>query len=170
MTIYCVVGAQVAIDVLAGNRAGPAVPVLRIQGLTLLSTGIAVACGYGLLTLRRYRAMLVDERRSALALSVVLTLALVPGHGARGAAIATFGAETALALTVLWVLLRARPALRGGVAGAPAILLVAGAAIAAGLLTGLPAVAGMAVANVVFVAGLAVVRRFPPELREALSS
>jgi O-antigen/teichoic acid export membrane protein len=167
MTLCCVVGAQVAIDVLAGAEGQPAVEVLRIQGLTLVATGIGVACGYGLLTLRRYAAMLWLNL-AALVMAVVLTLVLVPEEGARGAALATFGAEAVLAVGLLVTLLRARPSLAGALRGAPAILLVAGAAVAVGLLTGLPSLVGLVVANVVFVVGLVVVRRFPPEIRDVV--
>jgi O-antigen/teichoic acid export membrane protein len=167
MAICCVAGAQVAIDVLAGGEAQPAVGVLRIQGLTLAATGIAVACGYALLTLRRYAPMLWMNG-AALVGSVVLTLALVGPLGAQGAALATLGAELVLCAGLLVVLLRERPELTGGLRGAPAILAVAGAAVAAGLLTGLPGLVGFALANVVFVAGLVLVRRFPPEVRELL--
>lgn len=167
MAMCCVVGAQVAIDVLAGPEGEPAVAVLRIQGLTLAATGLAVACGYALLTLRRYAPM-VWMNLAALVLAVVLTLSLVPDHGAQGAALATFGAEALLAVGVLVVLLRERPELASGLAGAPLILLVAGAGVAAGLPTGLPSLVGLVVANVVFVGGLLLVRRFPPEVRDVL--
>jgi O-antigen/teichoic acid export membrane protein len=167
MAMCCAVGAQVGIDVLAGSQGQPAVEVLRIQGLTLVATGVAVAAGYGLLTLRRYAVMLWSNA-AALVLSVVLTLGLVPSMGAKGAAIATLGAESLLAVGVVGALLRARPSLRRGLAGAPLILGVAGVSVAVGLLTGLPSLVGLVVANLVFVVGLVVVRRFPPEVRDVV--
>lgn len=167
MAMSCAVGAQVAIDVLAGDEGQPAVEVLRIQGLTLVATGLGVACGYGLLTLRRYRAMLWLNL-AALVGAVVLTLVLVPAYGAEGAAVATLGAESVLAIGLLATLLRVRPGLARGLSGAPPILVVAGAAVAVGLLTGLPALVALVVANVVFVVGLVVVRRFPPEVKDVL--
>ena len=167
MAMCCVVGAQVAIDVLAGSEGQPAVDVLRIQGATLVSTGIAVACGYGLLTLRRYRELLWMNG-AALVGSVVLTLALVGPLGAQGAAIATVGAETVLAAGVLSVLLSSRPALAGGVTGAPLIVGLGALGVVAGWLTGIPAIPGLVVANVVFVGGLLALRRFPPEVRDVL--
>jgi O-antigen/teichoic acid export membrane protein len=167
MAMCCVVGAQAAMDVLAGDEAEPAVDVLRIQGLTLVATGVAVAAGYGLLTLRRYAALLWMNG-AALVGSIVLTLALVPSMGAEGAAVATLGAESVMAIGVLAVLLRLRPALAGGLRAAPLILAVAAAAVAVGLLAGLPALVALVAANVVFVAGLVAVRRFPPEVREVL--
>lgn len=167
MAMCCAVGAQAAIDVLAGAEGQPAVEVLRIQGLTLAATGIGVACGYGLLTLRRYRALLWLNL-AALALAAALTLALVPAHGARGAAVATLSAEALLAVGLLAALLGARRDLAGGLAGLPLVLAVGGAGAAAGLLTGLPSLVGLVAANVVFVVGLVAVRRFPPEARDVL--
>jgi O-antigen/teichoic acid export membrane protein len=167
MAMCCAVGAQVAIDVLAGHAGQPAVEVLRIQGLTLIATGIAVAAGYGLLTLRHYRAMLVLNA-SALVITVALTLVLVPSLGAKGAALATLGTETALAVGVVSVLIRLRPDLLGALRPAPAILAVTGAAIAAGLLPGWPALVGLVVGNVVFALGLLLLRRVPPELGDLL--
>lgn len=167
MAMCCVSGAQLAIDILAGDEGQPAVAVLRIQGLTLVATGAAVAAGYGLLTLRRYREMLLLNA-GALVLTVILTLALVPALGAQGAAIATLGTETAVAVGVIAVLVRLRPELRSGLRGTVPILAVGGAGVAAGLLLGLPSLAALVVANAVFAAGLVAVRRVPPELRDLL--
>src|SRR4051812_513704 len=113
LAMNLVVGAELAIRVLAGQAGGPAVPVLRIQGMALLATSLAVAAGYGLLTLRRHTALLVGNGAS-LVVVVVLTLALVPGSGAKGAAVAALVAETTLATIQLTVFLRGRPELIGG--------------------------------------------------------
>jgi O-antigen/teichoic acid export membrane protein len=167
MAMCCVVGAQVAIDVLAGDEGQPAVEVLRIQGITLVSTGIAVAAGYGLLTLRRYRAMMILNC-VALVISAGLTLALVDPLGAKGAAIATVGTETALAIGIVTVLTRLRPDLLGGLVRVPLIVAIGGVAAAIGLLCGLPALVALVVANVVFGAGILVGRLIPPELRDVI--
>jgi O-antigen/teichoic acid export membrane protein len=167
MAMCCVVGAQVAIDVLAGDEGQPAVEVLRIQGITLVSTGIAVAAGYGLLTLRRYRAMMILNC-VALVISAGLTLALVDPLGAKGAAIATVGTETALAIGIVTVLMRLRPDLLGGLVRVPLIVAIGGVAAAVGLLCGLPALAALVLANVVFGAGILVGRLLPPEIRDVI--
>jgi O-antigen/teichoic acid export membrane protein len=167
MAMCCVVGAQVAIDVLAGDEGQPAVEVLRIQGITLVSTGIAVAAGYGLLTLRRYRAMMILNC-VALVISAGLTLALVDPLGAKGAAIATVGTETALAIGIVTVLTRLRPDLLAGLVRVPLIVAIGGVAAAIGLLCGLPALVALVVANLVFGAGILVGRLIPPELRDVI--
>jgi O-antigen/teichoic acid export membrane protein len=160
-----VVGAALAIDLLAGGAAEPAVPVLRIQGLALAATGVAVGAGYGLLTLRRHAAMLWTNG-AALVTAVVLTLALVPGSGAEGAAVATLSAEVVLTVCVVAVLVRARPELLAGLRGVLPVMAVAGAAIAAGLLPDWPDAVRLVVGNAVFALGLVLARRVPPELRD----
>jgi O-antigen/teichoic acid export membrane protein len=104
----------------------------------------------------------------ALLVTVALTLALVPSMGARGAALATLGTESVLAVGVVAVLIRARPDLLGGLRGVVPVLALAGAAIAVGLLPDWPAIVALVVGNVVFAAGLVVLRRVPPELRQVL--
>ena len=53
------IGAPLAIHVMAGDKADPSIAVLRIQGAAVLATFVAVACGYPLLMLRRYRPALL---------------------------------------------------------------------------------------------------------------
>ena len=167
LAMNVVVGAELAVDVLAGGRGGPAVAVLRIQGLALLATSLAVATGYGLLTLRRHAPMLVANAAS-LVVAVVLTLLLVPGSGARGAAVATLAAEAVLATVQVVVFLRGRPAVAPGLRGAPLTLAAAGAGVLAWWLLGAPEVLGLLVANALFAGGLLATGRFPPEVRDAL--
>lgn len=162
-----VVGAHLAIRILAGDKAEPAVAVLRIQGIALVATAVAVAAGYALLTDRRHAPMLWANLAS-LVVAVGLTLALVPGSGAHGAAWATLSAEMVLACVLLAVLLARRGELAHGLRGAPVVLAIAGAGVLLGWRTGLPDGVGLVVANAVFLAGLVVFRRFPPEVRDAI--
>lgn len=167
LAMNLVVGAELAIDVLAGGEGGPAVPVLRIQGLALLATALGVATGYGLLTLRRHAPMLVSNGVSIVVV-VVLTLLLVPGSGAQGAALAALIAETVLAAVQLVAFLRERGSLASGLYATPITLAAAGLGVLAWWLLDEPEVAGLLVANAVFAAGLLVTGRFPPELGHAL--
>jgi hypothetical protein len=50
----------------------------------------------------------------------------------------------------------------------PLILAIGGAAAAAGLLCGLPALVALVLANLVFAAGILAGRLIPPELRDAI--
>ena len=94
-----------AIDVVAGSKFDPSVGVLQIQAWMLIGTFLAVAMGFVLLSLRRHTALLVANGL-ALATSVALTLALVPGHGAKGAAVAAVTGESTLALLYAITLFR----------------------------------------------------------------
>jgi len=162
------VGAPFAIHVLAAHKADPAIAVLRIQGAALVATFIAVACGFPLLTLRRYRAVLASNLL-ALAISAALTLALAPSLGARGAAIAALGAESGLALSQVVLLKRAAP----GVPLSPLALAVAalagGLAVLAGIAAPVHPLIGIVIASAVYFAALKLLRRFPPEVGELLA-
>ena len=160
-------GARFAVDVLGGHDALPAAPVLRIQGLAMVATWVAVACGYPLLSLRRNRELLIANI-AALVASVAGTLALVPVLQARGAAIAAVGAELALAATTAWLLVRADRTLRLPLSILPVALVASAAGVGAGLAVGVHAVVEVIVASIVFVAVVAAFGRFPPEVRDAL--
>jgi O-antigen/teichoic acid export membrane protein len=157
--------APLVIRFLAGASGAPAVPVLRIQGLALLSTFLATASGFPLLSLRRHSALLIANS-AALAANVVLALVLVPIDHARGAAIAAVIAESCLAVGQLVLLLRTGRARIH--ARAVASVVIAGLAGASPLLVGgagsvLRTVAGLAI----YAAVITLLGRLPPELAHA---
>jgi O-antigen/teichoic acid export membrane protein len=161
------VGAPFAIGVLTGHQTGPSVTVLRIQAVAILATFANVACAYPLLSLRRYRDLLVANV-VALATCAVLVVALVGPLGARGAAIAASAGEAGLALVVVLLLVRARPQLALpfgalGIAG-----LAGAAAVAGGLVLPAPVVLQTLFAAIVYLAVLALMGRLPPETGELL--
>lgn len=159
--------AQPIIDVLAGAEAGPSVPVLRIQAIAVAATFLAVAAGYPLLSLRRYRAMLIANA-AALAASVAFTFVLVPLYAARGAAVATVAAEVALAAVTVGLLARERPRLRTFAAAVPPVLAAAGIAACVVFVPALPAVIDALLGGALFFSLLAAFGRFPPELGELI--
>jgi len=167
MVVCLEVGAHFAIHVLAGNKADPAVAVLRIQGVAVVATFVSVACGVPLLTLRRYRDALLANA-IALVVSVVLTLLLVSPLGARGAAIAALTAEVVLAVIVVACLLRASPQTSLPFACLPATAVAAVGSVAAGLLLPVNPVVGAVIASLAYFAVLRLLGRFPPEVRELL--
>lgn len=160
-------GAGFAVDVLGGAAAEPAADVLRIQGVAMVATFVAVACGYPLLSLRRNRELMIANAVALLA-SVVLTLILVPAFQAQGAAVAAVSAEVALGATTALLLKRADPALRLPVGVVAVALAAAGAAVAAGLAVGGHEVIRTVVGTLVFGAVVTLLGRFPPEIRHAL--
>ncbi len=162
------VGAGFAIHVIAANKADPSIAVLRIQGLALIGNFVAVACGFPLLTLRRYRVALACNLL-ALAVSGALTLTLAPSLGARGAAAAAVVAETGLGVSVAVMLKRAAPGVVLPIRAVSAAALAGGVAVAVGMALPANALIAVAVASVVYFAILKLLGRFPPEVREILT-
>jgi O-antigen/teichoic acid export membrane protein len=157
--------APAIVYVLVGRSVPPVEDALRIQSAALACTFVAFAAGYALLSLKRYGGLLLAN---AIALTVVLAgLALIPSLGADGAALAASCAEVALAVSALVVLYRARPD-AARMRGVPITVLALVAAGGLALVTGLPALAAMTLALVVFGGVLAVAGHFPAELRELL--
>jgi O-antigen/teichoic acid export membrane protein len=166
MVVALELGAPFMVQVLAGSDAGNAVPVLRLQGLALVATFVAVACAFPLLSLRRHRELLLANA-VALAFSIALATGLVHPLGARGAAIGTATAEYALAIVTAILLARARRDLRPPVQTVAYVLLAAGPAMAAWLLPVHPVVR-VVVATGVYVGILAALGQIPTELVHAV--
>jgi O-antigen/teichoic acid export membrane protein len=160
-------GAEVAIDLLAGSGYEESVPILRIQAPAVLATFAAVACSYPLLSLRRHREVLIANLL-ALLVSVVLLLALVDAHEARGAAIATLAAEFTLALATAIQLQRAAPGVRLSLTTVILVPVFALAAIGVAVATGLPGSLQLVVGVVAYLAALLAARQVPRELLQAV--
>jgi O-antigen/teichoic acid export membrane protein len=160
-------GAGFIVELLGGDAAEPAASVLRIQGLAVMGTFVAVAGTFPLLSLRRHRELMFANA-FGLVVTLVLALSLAPALQARGAALATVGAELVLATTVTLALIRARPDLHLPLSVLPVALLAGLVAVAAGHFSGLHPVLEVLLATVVYAAALAVVGRFPPEIGHAL--
>ena len=89
-------GASLAIDVVAGPKFGGAVDPLRIQAVALVGTSLVAVWGYGLLSLRRHRTIMLANIVPVV-LAGVLSIVLIPRFGAVGAAVALTAAELGLA-------------------------------------------------------------------------
>ena len=160
-------GARFVTDVLGGPGAAPAAPVLRIQGLAVMATFVAVACSFPLLSLRRYSAVLVANALG-LVVTLAVSLSLVPLLQARGAALATVAAELTLASVAVVALVRARPDLRLPWSIIPLALVAGGAGVGLGHVVGVNPVLDVLVGTCVYALVLAAVGRFPPEIGHAL--
>lgn len=156
-------GARFVTDVLGGQAAAPAAPVLRIQGLAVMGTFVAVACAFPLLSLRRYSALLLANLLG-LVVTLAASLSLVPVLHERGAAIATVAAELTLASAVVVALVRARPDLRLPLGIVPLALVAGGVGVGAGYLVGVHPVVEVLVGTGVYALVLALLGRFPPEI------
>lgn len=138
--IGTVIGAPVAIEVLAGDGFGTAVDVLRVQGLAMLASFLLATWGFALISLHLHSTLLFANL-TALVVSAALVLSLGADFGAEGAAWATLAGELVLASAYLVGLLRVRPDLRPGLRVVPRVAAAALPAAAIGLsgLAALPA-------------------------------
>lgn len=169
LTLVVALGAGFMIAVIGGKDFEPSVEVLRIQSLAIMCTFVTVTCGFMLLSLRRHRAILVATL-VPLAFGVILTLAIAPSEGAKGAAIATVAAEAGFAVTVLtFVKWRSAPhvplSLRVFLPVAVAAALAASVEL---VLPNVHDVVAMTLATVIYAGVLAALGQIPPELRGAL--
>jgi O-antigen/teichoic acid export membrane protein len=169
MVVWLEVGAHFAIGVLASSQSAHAVEattsVLRIQGPALVGTFVGVACGYPLLTLRRYRAAL-SANLVALLISATLIVPLATLLAARGAAITALVGELTLGLLSAVFLRRVAPNVPLRAGSVVRVAIAAAVAIAAGVLAPIHPVLGVLLASAVYLGALALVGRLPPELRE----
>lgn len=171
MGVWIALGIALAADpivaVLAGGGSQPSVGLLQLLAVALIPTFLTVAGGYPLLSLRRHREIL-GANAAALVASIVAAVVLIPRYDATGAAIAVIVAELTLASMVLGALIRARPVTARVLVRAPAILVAGALAAAVTLLPGVPPLADAALALVAFPALLVLLRRFPPEIGDAV--
>jgi O-antigen/teichoic acid export membrane protein len=161
-------GAEFAVDLVAGPHFNPSVDVLQILAFALMGTFVIAARGYSLLSLGHLRSMLVSN---AIALVVVLAagIPLISTHGAIGAAIALLAAELTLAVCYEVSLTRGRPQLRPSAGFLPRAAIAAAVALAVVLLLGLPSLAAALVGMAIYGGVLIALGAVPPELRHALS-
>jgi O-antigen/teichoic acid export membrane protein len=163
LTALC---APVAIDVVAGSQYHGSIPVLRIQGIAVLGSFLAVTAGYILVALHRSRTLLISSAVGLLA-SGVITLTLAGSLGAKAGAWGNVAGETTIAVVNI-AALRRIPALRLPLRSVPRVALAAVAAGALALIPGLaPLPLGVA-ASVVFFALLFAFRAIPQELLDAV--
>jgi O-antigen/teichoic acid export membrane protein len=168
LALALLVGAPLAIDLVAGEEFEPAVEVLRWQALTLIPGFALASLGYALLSLREHRALLLASL-IALLVSLAASLVLVPAHGAVGAAAATLLAELALALGYGALLTRSHPELRPPATSIARVFVALAPALVVGLVAPLPVIALVVLSSAVYFAVLALVGGIPGELWSAFA-
>jgi O-antigen/teichoic acid export membrane protein len=157
-----VTGAAPIIEVIAGPHFAQAAAPLRIEGAALLASFILPALGMALISLHRHRALAIANL-IALSITAALTLVLAKSHGATGAAVATVCGEWILCITYLVALTRGAESLR---LDGRFVLRIAAAAVPAFavMLLGLPGIAQLAAALVVYTGLIVLFKAVPSEL------
>lgn len=167
LAITMALGAGFITEVLGGHAAAPAAPVLRIQGLAVMGTFVAVACGFPLLSVRRYGAVLLANA-AGLIVTFAVSMTLIPILSAQGAAVATVAAEFALAGVSILALRRTDKNVKLRFDIIPIALFAGGLGVGAGLLVAINQLLDVAVGTCVYACALLVLGRFPPEIGHML--
>lgn len=162
-----ITGATFVIGLVAGPKFAPAASVLRVQGVALIATFVGAVLGYALLSLERYREVLLINL-AVLLLSGTLTGILASRYGALGAAVATTAVE------ILYTGILAVAVVRAGVRPQVSITGMPRAAIAALLGTlslappNLPNVVRPMLAVSIYCAALLIMGAVPRELLDQI--
>lgn len=165
LALAIALGAPFAVAVIAGPGFEPAVPVLRLLGLALVTSFLVATWSFALLSLERFRSLLVANTIGVVVVAAG-TFALEPSLGARGAAIATVLGEAVLAAVYVAILANADRDLLPRFGFLWKVVLAAAVGALAVLLP-LPALAEAAIGTVAYGAVLLAVRGVPTELVEA---
>jgi O-antigen/teichoic acid export membrane protein len=160
-------GAHFVISVIAGAHYAGAVDVLRIQGLALIPAFVVAGWGFGLISIERYRGLLIVNA-AAFLVSCVLTLVLATSHGATGAAVATVCGEFTLALGSLVALAHGHPEFRPNPAIIAKVTLAAAPGVALALLSDLPSLVCALLALLIYAVMIVITRATPKEIVELL--
>lgn len=166
LALAIALGAQFAIDVVAGPGFEESVPVLRLQGLAMITVFLVATWSFGLLSLRRYRDLLIANALAAV-VAAGATFALVPPLGAEGAAIATVAGEGALAVAYVVALIRADRRMLPRFGFLWKVLLAAAAGALAALLP-VGSLAAALIGTAVYAVVAFALRAIPQELVQAL--
>jgi O-antigen/teichoic acid export membrane protein len=159
-------GASFILDVIAGSQGRGAISVLRIQGAVLTVSFISASSALTLISLRRFRPMIVTSS-CALVFNIVLDVLLVPVLGARGGALADVLTETITAIGLTAIVMRSVPQHRITASIAPPLLLAA-ALSSTVLLFPIGPVARVVVATIIYFGVLLLTGSIPDELRNAV--
>jgi O-antigen/teichoic acid export membrane protein len=162
ISLAIALGASFAIEIVGGHRFAPAAGVLAIQGISVGATFVGTVWGFGLLSLGRYRAILLFNL-GALASVVVAVSIMASLDGARGAAIGTSGVEVVAAIVGALILVHRRPHLRPSLRVVPRVL-VAVALAATPVLLPISEPAQVGLSGALYLISLVVLRALPPEL------
>ncbi len=158
-------GAGFIISVVAGPRFALSAGVLQILGVAMLASFLTAGWGFGLISLKRYRGLLLANG-AALLMSTVLTLLLASSDGAHGAAIATVCGEATLSLGSLLALIRGHPEYRPRLGVVPKVALAAAPGFAVVIALDLSSFEAMLIALAAYGLLILLTQAVPRELLE----
>jgi O-antigen/teichoic acid export membrane protein len=160
-------GAKFGILVIGGHQYRAAAPILQIQGLSVLASFMVAIYSSVLLSLRDARE-LIKANAIAVVVATVVSVALIPSMGAKGAAIAAVAAETSLAIAYAVYLHTTRPDLRVSLAVLPRVGLAAAVSAAITWVLPLSSAESLFVFTALYLVASVVLRTIPFEVINAL--
>jgi O-antigen/teichoic acid export membrane protein len=167
ISLLLVTGGPFAAHVLGGHKYPGAGEVMRILGVGIGATFLVALFAFAMLSLHMFRQMIVINT-VILALSIVLSVLLIPAHGARGGAAVTVTLEFTLAATYAITLFACHPELRPALGRTARILLALGVAFAVALVAPVSSLLCAVIGTAVLALAVALLRAAPPELLEAV--
>lgn len=160
-------GAPFVLAIIAGPKFAAAAGALRILGVALSASFLVACWGFALLSVERYRALLVVNA-AALLISCALALVLAASHGAQGAAVAVLCGELTLAIGYLLALARGHPELRPRSTIVPKVVLAAAPAVALSLALDLSSFVRTVIVMLVYGVLIVATRATPDEIIELI--
>jgi O-antigen/teichoic acid export membrane protein len=165
--IVIVIAAEPILRILGGAEFVDAAPILRIQSIALFTIFISAAWSPALIGLGR-QGSVAAATGVGLAVALGAGLLLVPVWEADGAAWAAAVADVFVLCVLYRLLRRAGPGRELKLGFVPRLALSAGAAVAAGLAPGLPAIPAAVLAAAVFAGAAFALRIVPVGMGELL--
>lgn len=169
VAISVVLGAPIAIEIVAGDSFFPAIEMLQYMGVALAATFVLVVWSLGLLAAREHKAMLIANG-FALAVAVGGGAVLVSLEGARGGAMALVAAELTLAIGYGVAIARHHELQPLDVSHVARVAVAAAAALALPWILDLPALVDVTLGTVVYWVMLVALRAIPAEIADAFRS
>lgn len=166
--VLTLVGAELAVSVLAGPDFESATSVLQTLAPTLAAGYLVIASSLALISLHRARSVLAVNV-VGLAVTLALALVLVPEHGASGGAIAVLAGQL-LCVPGYAVVLRLNDLeLVGSWLLLSAVLLAAAVATLAGMMVPVPTVIAVVIASGLYAGTLLLLRAVPREFLDMVT-
>ena len=167
VSLLLVTGGPFAAKVLGGTQYPGAGEVMRILGAGIGCTFLVALFAFAMLSLQMFRAMILINT-AILAVSILLSVLLIPDHGADGGAIVTVSLEVALASVYAITLFASHPELRPTLGRTARIVLALGLAFTAALAAPVSSLASSLIGTAVLAVAAMSLRALPPELLDAV--
>ena len=167
ISLLLVSGGPFAAQVLGGPKYPGAGEVMRILGAGIGGTFLVALFAFAMLSLQMFR-QLITINAAILALSILLSVLVIPGHGARGGAFVTVSLEGTLACTYAVTVFVTHPELRPSLGRTARIVLALAVAFAVALAVPVSSLLSAVIGTAVLALAVVALRAAPPELLEAV--